>query len=127
MDKNASVPKRFGSITPFVEQGTAERRIGRLVANHDFVKALIRHGSFDEYVLANPSAENQRAFLDVLESWGLDAAIRARVTPLPLVDLPERLATDDFHVFHAGGWEPSCLGSPGCAPPTPGGRGRSPA
>ena len=98
------MPKRFGSISPFVEQGAAERRIGRLVANHDFIKALIRHGSFDEYVLANPSAVNQRAFLDVLESWGLDAAARARVTPVPLVDLPARLATDDFHVFHAGGW-----------------------
>jgi glycosyltransferase involved in cell wall biosynthesis len=98
------VPKRFGSISPFVEQGAAERRIGRLVANHDFIKALVRYGSFDEYVLANPSAENQRAFLEVLESWGLDAVARARVTPLPLVDLPARLAADEFHVCHAGGW-----------------------
>lgn len=96
--------KRFGSISPFVEQGSAERRIGRLVANHDFIKALVRYGSFDEYVLANPSHENQRSFLDVVDSWGLDAATRARVTPLPLVDLPARIAADRFHVFHAGGW-----------------------
>jgi glycosyltransferase involved in cell wall biosynthesis len=96
--------KRFGSISPFVEQGGAERRIGRLVANHDFIKALVRYGSFDEYVLANPSSENQRAFLEVVDSWGLDAATRARVRPLPLVDLPARIARDPFHVFHAGGW-----------------------
>jgi glycosyltransferase involved in cell wall biosynthesis len=96
--------KRFGSISPFVEQGTAERRIGRLVANHDFIKALVRYGSFDEYVLANPSAENQRAFLEVVDSWGLDAATRARVQPTPLVDVAARIATDAFHVFHAGGW-----------------------
>jgi len=96
--------KRFGSISPFVEQGGAERRIGRLVANHDFIKALVRYGSFDEYVLANPSSENQRSFLDVVDGWGLDAATRARVTPVPLVDLPARIARDAFHVFHAGGW-----------------------
>jgi glycosyltransferase involved in cell wall biosynthesis len=98
------VPKRFGSVSPFVEQGSAERRIGRLVANHDFVKALVRFGSFDEYVLANPSLENQRAFLDVVDGWGLDAAQRRRIVPVPLVDLPARIATDTFHVFHAGGW-----------------------
>jgi glycosyltransferase involved in cell wall biosynthesis len=98
------VPKRFGSVSPFVEQGSAERRIGRLVANHDFIKALVRYGSFDEYVLANPSLENQRAFLDVVDGWGLDAAQRRRVVPVPLVDLPARIATDAFHAFHAGGW-----------------------
>jgi glycosyltransferase involved in cell wall biosynthesis len=96
--------KRFGSISPFVEQGSAERRIGRLVANHDFIKALVRYGTFDEYVLANPSIENQRSFLDVVDGWGLDAAARARITPVPLVDLPARIAADAFHVFHAGGW-----------------------
>jgi glycosyltransferase involved in cell wall biosynthesis len=96
--------KRFGSITPFVEQGTAERRIGRLVANHDFIKALLRYGTYDEYVLANPSIENQRAFLEVVDGWGLDAPARARIRPVPLVDLPARIAADRFHVFHAGGW-----------------------
>jgi glycosyltransferase involved in cell wall biosynthesis len=96
--------KRFGSISPFVEQGSAERRIGRLVANHDFIKALVRYGTFDEYVLANPSIENQRSFLDVVDGWGLAADVRARITPVPLVDLPARIAADAFHVFHAGGW-----------------------
>ena len=96
--------KRFGSISPFVEHGSAERRIGRLVANHDFIKALLRHGSFDEYVLANPSVANQRTFLEVVDSWGLDAARRARVRPVALVDLPGHLSDDAFHVFHAGGW-----------------------
>ena len=26
------------------------------------------------------------------------------MTPVPLVDLPARIAADAFHVFHAGGW-----------------------
>ena len=45
---------------PFLEQGAAERRIGRLVANHDFIKALLRYGSFDEYVLATRRREPAR-------------------------------------------------------------------
>jgi glycosyltransferase involved in cell wall biosynthesis len=96
--------RRFASLSPFLEAGTAERRIGRLVANHDFVKALVRHGSFDEYVLANPSVTNQRAFLEAVDTWGLDTAQRARLRPIPLVDLPGVLAADPIDVVHVGGW-----------------------
>jgi glycosyltransferase involved in cell wall biosynthesis len=96
--------KRFGSISPFLEQGQSERRIGRLVANHDFIKALLRYGSFDQYVLANPSAGNHRDLIAAFDEWGLDAHARARVRGIPLVDLPGVLARDPFHVFHVGGW-----------------------
>jgi glycosyltransferase involved in cell wall biosynthesis len=96
--------KRFGSISPFLEQGQAERRIGRLVANHDFIKALLRYGSFDQYVLANPSAGNHRDLIAAFDTWGLDAPSRARVRGIPLVDLPGILARERFHVFHVGGW-----------------------
>jgi glycosyltransferase involved in cell wall biosynthesis len=96
--------KRFGSISPFLEQGAAERRIGRLVANHDFVKALLRFGSFDEYVLANPSVANQRDFLAVVDQWALPDERRRRIRPLALVDLPAAVERDTFHVFHVGGW-----------------------
>jgi glycosyltransferase involved in cell wall biosynthesis len=95
--------RRFGSISPFVEQGQGERRIGRLVANHDFIKALVRFGAFDELVLANPSVSNLRDFERVVESWDLGDVGR-RVRAVPLVDLPAVMARDDFHVFHVGGW-----------------------
>jgi glycosyltransferase involved in cell wall biosynthesis len=96
--------KRFGSISPFLEQGQAERRIGRLVANHDFIKALLRYGQFDEYVLANPSAGNHRDFLDVARGWNLGEDTLRRVRGVPLVDLPAVVAREPFHVFHVGGW-----------------------
>jgi glycosyltransferase involved in cell wall biosynthesis len=96
--------KRFGSISPFLEQGQTERRIGRLVANHDFIKALLRYGSFDQYVLANPSAANHRDLIAAFDEWGLDAPQRARVRGVPLVDLAQVIATEAFHVFHVGGW-----------------------
>ncbi len=96
--------KRFGSLTPFLEQGRTERRIGRLVANHDFIKALLRHGSFDEFVLANPSVANQHDFAAALEEWRLPAARRAAVRQCTLHALPAEMASREFHVFHVGGW-----------------------
>jgi len=96
--------RRFGSIFPFLEQGAAERRIGRLVANHDFIKALLTTGTLDEYVLGTPSAANARDFTQVLESWGLPDATRARVRIVSWRALPELMAREPFHVFHVGGW-----------------------
>jgi glycosyltransferase involved in cell wall biosynthesis len=96
--------KRFGSLFPFLEHGATERRIGRLVANHDFIKALLTYGSYDEYALSTPSASNQRDFEQVLESWDLDAVARRRVRLCAWRSLPDVMRDESFHVFHVGGW-----------------------
>ena len=96
--------KRFGSIFPFVESGAGERHIGRLVANHDFVKALLRYGDFDEFLFANTSVCNLRAFGEMAEGWGLPPARRSSVKLVAYPDLPAQLSSRDFHAFHLGGW-----------------------
>lgn len=96
--------RRFGSLFPFLEHGASERRIGRLVANHDFIKALLTHGRFDEYVLSSPSAANQRDFDQVVEAWNLPADTRRRIRLVGWPALPGVLQRDAFHVFHVGGW-----------------------
>jgi glycosyltransferase involved in cell wall biosynthesis len=96
--------KRFGSLFPFLEHGATERRIGRLVANHDFIKALLTYGAYDEYALSTPSASNQRDFEQVLDSWDLDAPARRRVRLCAWPSLPALMRDEDFHVFHVGGW-----------------------
>ena len=55
-------------------------------------------------MLANPSAGNHRDLIAAFDEWGLDAHARARVRGIPLVDLPDTIAREDFHVFHVGGW-----------------------
>jgi glycosyltransferase involved in cell wall biosynthesis len=102
--------KRFGSLFPFLEQGSTERRIGRLVANHDFIKALLTHGTYDEYVLSTPSASNQRDFEQVLDSWDLAAPSRRRVRLCAWRALPGVMRDEPFHVFHVGGWGHSMPG-----------------
>jgi glycosyltransferase involved in cell wall biosynthesis len=96
--------RRFGSIFPFLEQGASNLRLGRLVANHDFVKALLKYGSFDEYVFGNLSQSNIGAFSRAIESWNLPEEIKKRIRTVTYFDLPRLLKENRFQVFHLGGW-----------------------
>lgn len=96
--------KRFGSIFPFMEAGAQPRQIGRLVANHDFVKSLLTYGTFDEYVFSNTSLSNLSAFADTVKTWGLADERLARIQYVGYAGLPAVLQTKPFHVFHLGGW-----------------------
>ena len=96
--------RRFGSVFPFVEAGREERHIGRLVANHDFARALLRYADFDEFIFSSPSISNLRHFQQIVESWGLAGARLDQIRYVSFFDLPSLLRTTDFQVFHLGGW-----------------------
>ena len=96
--------KRFGSIYPFLENGWGPRHLGRLVANYEFVKALLTYGTFDEYVFSNSSRANLNAFSGALRTWRLSDAQLSRVRCVPYPALPAVLQAERFHVFHLGGW-----------------------
>jgi glycosyltransferase involved in cell wall biosynthesis len=96
--------RRFGSIFPFLEAGQRERHIGRLVANHDFVKSVLRYGEFDEFVFSNTSSVNLARFRDAAEEWALPPSRLAQIRCVTYPQLPEVVARDDFEVFHLGGW-----------------------
>ncbi len=96
--------KRFASTFPFLEHGANQLHIGRLVANHDFVRALLRFGTCDEYVFSGPSVENLRAFEQVVRGWSLDAARAASIRYCPYVEFARVVANEPIHVLHVGGW-----------------------
>jgi glycosyltransferase involved in cell wall biosynthesis len=96
--------RRFGSIFPFLEQGASNLRLGRLVANHDFVKALLKYGSFDEYVFGNLSQSSITAFSQAIELWNLPEDLKKRIRSVTYFDLPRLLKENHFQVFHLGGW-----------------------
>ncbi len=100
----SAVMRRFGSIFPFLEQGENNLRMGRLVANHDFVKALLRYGRFDEFVFSSPSNANLKSFESAVRSWGLSQERLRSVKCVPYFSLPAILKRDPFTVFHLGGW-----------------------
>jgi glycosyltransferase involved in cell wall biosynthesis len=93
----------FGSVDTFVEGRHRDLRIGRAVATTSFLQALLRHGDFDRYHLFCPSSATQRALRPVLEDLvGSEAA--GRVDLLHQLELPTRLASTRYAVFHCGGW-----------------------
>jgi glycosyltransferase involved in cell wall biosynthesis len=96
--------KRFGSIFPFLESANQPRHIGRLVANYEFIKALLKYGTFDEYLFSNSSISNLNVFADTVRTWGLADDQPARVQYSSYMALPELFRTKAFHVFHLGGW-----------------------
>ena len=96
--------KRLGSIYPFLEHGWGPRHIGRLVANYEFVKALLTYGTYEEYVFSNSSRPNLQALADVSHGWGLPADRLARVRHVTYAELPGLLREERFHAFHLGGW-----------------------
>jgi glycosyltransferase involved in cell wall biosynthesis len=78
--------------------------MGRLVANHDFVKALLKFGTFDEYVFSNPSNANLRSFESIVRNWELPPERLRSLRFVPYFSLPGVLTSERFAVFHLGGW-----------------------
>ena len=89
---------------PFLESGRQPRQIGRLVANFDFARALLKYASFDEFVFGNTSVSNLRIFAETVQQWTLPAERLSSLRYVSYVSLPGVLQRESFHVFHLGGW-----------------------
>lgn len=100
---HSTAMRRFASLFPFVEAGSRQRTIGRLVANHDFVRALLCHGRFDEYLFSNPSPSNLAAFETLAREW-LTAGRPRRLECVSYAQLAGRLESAPPDVMHLGGW-----------------------
>jgi glycosyltransferase involved in cell wall biosynthesis len=95
---------RFVTVHPFLEHGNQPLHIGRLVANHDFVKALLRYGTWDEYVFSGPSVSNLRAFEAAVEQWPLDEGRKRQVRCVAFPQLSDLLRRRAHTAMHVGGW-----------------------
>lgn len=96
--------KIFGSVDSFVECADTSLKLGRLVANFEFLKALLRYGSFDQYRIFCPSFDNLKLLQNRLEETISDEAILSRVVLSHHLNLPDALQNTDFSAFHLGGW-----------------------
>ncbi len=97
--------KRFGSLFPFVESGDESLRMGRFVANYEFLIALLNYSSFDEfhlYCLTPNHFNNTRNRL--LGDNSIDDAAKMKVELFLYDQLEQNLAEHDYHCFHLGGW-----------------------
>lgn len=91
---------RFGTVDGFLALSSDDLRLGRNVANHEFILALLRYGTFDAYHFFLPDLAWMDAFRHRLALCIPEAHLRARVHPGLLLGLKETLAEQDFTVFH---------------------------
>jgi glycosyltransferase involved in cell wall biosynthesis len=105
----ADAPRVFASLDSFLPPVPGRPLPGRGVANHQFLKALMRHGRFDAYHFFLPTADELRAFRS---TYGAVAPGGAPISSLPRRALLPRVRSTDYTVFHladhASGFQPLC-------------------
>lgn len=95
--------KLFGTIDSFIESTDTSLKLGRLVANYEFLIALIRHGSFDQFHIFCPTLDNLNLLKERLEG-AFDDTTLSRVFLSHHFNLLDALATNEYHAFHLGDW-----------------------
>jgi glycosyltransferase involved in cell wall biosynthesis len=93
--------KTFATVSApgtFATQATADVLVGRLVANTSFLKALFRHGSFEEYCFFIGEASDVPAFEKVFVETG--HLRRERLKFRNVLELPAALSARAISVFH---------------------------
>jgi glycosyltransferase involved in cell wall biosynthesis len=97
--------KIFGSLFPFVETGDESLRMGRFVANYEFLTALLNYSHFDSFHLYCLTPGH---FNDTLQRLSGDSSIseesKARVQLFLFDTMEENLESIEYHCFHLGGW-----------------------
>lgn len=93
----------FGSIDSFVEVSDTDLRLGRLVANFGFLRALLTYGQFDEYQIFCPTLDNLKLLQKRLEET-IDGTLLERVVLSHHFNLKDALETTEFSAFHLSDW-----------------------
>ena len=94
------VMKIWASLDDHVMPTKAVGVVGRNVANHRFLRALLRHGSFDEYWFFLSNASHIRHFESQQGEWIRKLGVADKVRVFDIVDLPAQVAGQQGLVFH---------------------------
>ncbi len=93
---------RFASVDTFLELGDWGYRMGRPIANAEFLRALLRFGRFDDFTFfaldASQAKAMRRATAQLLGSNQLPSQVRV----LTQAKLSATLRTETFDVLHQG-------------------------
>ncbi|MBN2339962.1 MAG: glycosyltransferase family 4 protein [Deltaproteobacteria bacterium] len=96
--------KIFGTIYPFVETNNDSYRLGRYVANFEFLRALLTANRFDEYHLFCMNPSHAKLTIEKLQGVELQDEVLQKIRVFQFTDLVPRLKVTEYHVFHLGGW-----------------------
>lgn len=96
--------KIFGTIYPFVESEDESLKLGRYVANYDFLKALLKYATFDEYHLFCMNATHFKQTSKRLLDEDIPNIQKSKVKLYLYDHLIKMISSKNYHVFHLGGW-----------------------
>jgi len=97
--------KLFGTLFPFVESGEESLRLGRYVANYEFLTALLNFSSFDAFHLYCLTPSHFNATVNRLsQDPGISDDAKEKVQLFLFDSLEQNLSDFEYHCFHLGGW-----------------------
>ena len=96
--------KLFGTVQPFIESRESSLKIGRLVANYDFFKALFKYSDFDEFHIFCPTFINCELTKKRISEENIPDTRKDRIKIFHIASLKKSIAENNYHVFHLGGW-----------------------
>lgn len=95
--------KLFGTAQPFIESRENSFKIGRLVANYDFFKALFKYSDFDQFHIFCPTFANCK-LTEKRISEDIPGGQREKIKVFHIASLKKSIAENNYHIFHLGGW-----------------------
>ena len=96
--------KLFGTVDVFIDGSARQLRLGRLQANAQFLLALLRYGTIDEYHFFCPSMSHLRSLEHALNQEVPEVVRDRRIVLATHLLLGEHLQREDYSAFHVGGW-----------------------
>lgn len=90
----------WASLDDYLPSSSDASRLGRNMANHYFISALLRYGTFDEYHFFMSNAAHKRMFLEAHEPLVSSLGLAGRVKVFERTELPAKLSAHDYTVFH---------------------------
>jgi len=96
--------KIFGTVQPFVESQEKSFKIGRLVANYEFFKALFKFSDFDEFHIFCPTYANCKLTQEKIAEENISNSQKSKIKIFHITSLKKSLRQNNYYVFHLGGW-----------------------
>lgn len=96
--------KIFGTIYPFIEVEERSLKLGRHVANYEFIRSLIANSTFDEFHLFCLNTHHFSLTQRKLQEETLSLQQKAKVRLFLFNHLTTQLQSASYYVFHLGGW-----------------------
>ncbi len=90
----------FGTLDSFVESDNKDLMLGRHVANLEFLTALLRYGSFDEYHFFMSHDTISGHLNNAFKKMGLEEGILKRIKLSFPFSIEEKLKNIKYNVFH---------------------------